>query len=281
MGFDGLKIVQDTRLYRFTSDSVLLSKFARAKTGDTVADFCAGSGIVGFHFYALNKEQKRGLTFTLFEMQTPLYELSKKTAALNGFDNFSFVNCKLQNLEEISQEIADKSIKIVRDYNHIFPVSLPKGGKILMLNILEPHFHKEPTGKEFSAMRKAFEDRGYIVDEINTAKHKKVKEIMDNYDMICLNCKMSSQDYHGATMRIGWNNIMVLWRGYVLQHPKCVFVSYGDPYKLYDMPYLKEYINAFSFVDASQHAVVKTILGEISAIGKNPVSLEGIFEREV
>ena len=43
---DNLKIIQDTRLYRFTSDSVLLSRFARAKSGDTVADFCAGSGIV-------------------------------------------------------------------------------------------------------------------------------------------------------------------------------------------------------------------------------------------
>ena len=40
MLLDGLKIVQDTRLYRFTSDSVLLSKFARAKRGDRVADFC-------------------------------------------------------------------------------------------------------------------------------------------------------------------------------------------------------------------------------------------------
>ena len=29
MLIDGLKIVQDTRLYRFTSDSVLLSRFAR------------------------------------------------------------------------------------------------------------------------------------------------------------------------------------------------------------------------------------------------------------
>ena len=105
MGFDGLKIVQDTRLYRFTSDSVLLSKFARAKNGDTVADFCAGSGIVGFHFYALNKEAKRGITCTLFEMQTPLYELSKKTAQLNNFDNFTFVNCKLQ---EIAEEYREK-----------------------------------------------------------------------------------------------------------------------------------------------------------------------------
>ena len=42
MMLDGLKIVQDTRLYRFTSDSVLLSRFAKAKKGDRVADFCAG-----------------------------------------------------------------------------------------------------------------------------------------------------------------------------------------------------------------------------------------------
>ena len=57
MLMDGLKIVQDTRLYRFTSDSVLLSRFAKGKKGDVVADFCAGSGRVAFHFHALNKDK--------------------------------------------------------------------------------------------------------------------------------------------------------------------------------------------------------------------------------
>ena len=66
MGIDGLKIVQDTELYRFTSDSVLLSRFARAKNGDRVADFCAGSGIVAFHFHALNRHEKRNLSYVLF-----------------------------------------------------------------------------------------------------------------------------------------------------------------------------------------------------------------------
>ena len=98
MLIDGLKIVQDTRLYRFTSDSVLLSKFAHAKKNDVVADFCAGSGIVAFHFYALNRKKLRDLRFTLFEMQEDLCALSKKTAALNGFDNFSFVQGKLQDI---------------------------------------------------------------------------------------------------------------------------------------------------------------------------------------
>ena len=100
MLIDGLQIVQDTRLYRFTSDSVLLSRFAKAKKGDVVADFCAGSGIVAFHFYALNRKALRDLKFTLFEMQEELSALSKKTATLNGFDNFSFVQGKLQQLSK-------------------------------------------------------------------------------------------------------------------------------------------------------------------------------------
>ena len=57
MQIENLKIIQDARLYRFTSDSVLLSKFARVRDGDRVADFCAGSGIVAFHLYALQKNE--------------------------------------------------------------------------------------------------------------------------------------------------------------------------------------------------------------------------------
>lgn len=109
MLIDGLKIVQDTRLYRFTSDSVLLSRFTKARNGEKVADFCAGSGIVAFHFYALNKD-KKNLAFTLFELQEELSALSKKTAEYNGFDNFSFVCGELQ--------------KIPKEYNEAFSLVL-------------------------------------------------------------------------------------------------------------------------------------------------------------
>lgn len=104
MLIDGLKIVQDTRLYRFTSDSVLLSKFAQPKKGDKVADFCSGSGIVAFHFHALNKEKFPNTEYTLFELQPELSALSKKTAEYNGFKNFSFVCGKLQELPKAYQE---------------------------------------------------------------------------------------------------------------------------------------------------------------------------------
>ena len=104
MGFDGLKIVQDTRLYRFTSDSVLLSKFAKAKKHDKVADFCAGCGIVAFHFYALNRQAELDLSFTLFELQAPLCALAKKTAEYNEFTRFTIENCRLQEIPERYRE---------------------------------------------------------------------------------------------------------------------------------------------------------------------------------
>lgn len=91
-----LKVYQDDKLYRFTSDAILLSRFATVKKGDVVADFCSGSGIVGFNLYGLNPEIK---SITFFEMQTPLFDLSVKSIALNGLeDRFTAENIRVQDI---------------------------------------------------------------------------------------------------------------------------------------------------------------------------------------
>ncbi|MDE5666938.1 MAG: methyltransferase [Clostridia bacterium] len=99
--FEDKKIIQNVKLYRFTSDSILLSRFARAKCGDKVADFCSGSGVVGFHFLCLNKCVE---SLTLFEMQEALADMSRRTAELNGFA------CEVATtrLQEIGREYDDK-----------------------------------------------------------------------------------------------------------------------------------------------------------------------------
>ncbi len=92
--FGDKKIIQNVNLYRFTSDSILLSRFARAKFKDDVADFCSGSGVIGFHFLCLNPQIK---SLTLFEMQASLADMSRRSAEMNGFD-CKVVNCKLQDI---------------------------------------------------------------------------------------------------------------------------------------------------------------------------------------
>ena len=96
LGLNGLKIYQDDELYRFTSDAVVLTKFASNRKGDVVADFCSGSGIVGLHYYALNPSVK---SVDLIEIQKELAELSKKSVTLNGLDDkFTVINTPIQEL---------------------------------------------------------------------------------------------------------------------------------------------------------------------------------------
>ena len=109
LGLLNLKVLQDDQSYCFTSDSVLLARFAKVKKGDVVADFCSGSGIVGFYLYGLNVTLIQSLTF--FELQKQLFELSVKSIELNGLgDKFTAVNTRLQ---EITNEYAGKFSLIV------------------------------------------------------------------------------------------------------------------------------------------------------------------------
>ena len=93
---DGMTVVQDTKNYRFTSDAVLLARFLKAKKGERVADFCAGSGVVGLHFYGENKGVEH---VTLFEMPPALAAMSAKSVALNRLqDTFTVENVRLQDI---------------------------------------------------------------------------------------------------------------------------------------------------------------------------------------
>jgi len=74
---------------------------------------------------------------------------------------------------------------------------------------------------------------------------------------------------------------MAFWRGVVVDHPCVIFTSFGDPYKLYEFPFLKTYINAYSHDEATFRAYIKAILGENEIQGKSPVALKVFFDCEV
>ncbi len=96
---DGLKIIQNKNLYRFSSDAVLLSRFADYRKGDKVADFCSGSGIVGLHYYALHKNVKE---VCLFELQACLSEMAERTVEYDGLKDK--VKCFNMPVQEIPDE---------------------------------------------------------------------------------------------------------------------------------------------------------------------------------
>lgn len=90
----GLKIIQNPDKYCFTSDSVLLSSFAKIKKGETVCDFCSGCGIIAILLAAKNEGVKK---IYGIEIQAYLCDMAKRSVQLNGLlEKIEILNIPLQ-----------------------------------------------------------------------------------------------------------------------------------------------------------------------------------------
>lgn len=186
------------------------------------------------------------------------------------------------NLQQLADAIGEKSIHLVRNYGEILPLQLNKGDKILIINIKKERDSSNAFYVcDLDEVETEFKNRGFEVMSYVNPRRSDYENDFEDAAVVLINCKLSSQDYAGGSLRVGWDHIAAFWRGDVLRHKKVVFTSFGCPYKLYDYPYLKTYVNAFSYSESTQRAYVKALLGEIPFEGKSPVSLEGFFKAEV
>ena len=178
--------------------------------------------------------------------------------------------------------LADKSITLIRNGQNIIPLSLPKGAKFLVINMQRQGEFVMKYMNEAHILKEELEARGYVCDMMSGVhvNHNSLEKKMPEYDCIIFACRINPMTYTGGTNRIGWDNIMSFWRGVGVAHPRVVFVSFGDPYKLYELSFLRTYVNAYSADPATMRAFVKVLLGEMPALGKSPVELKGFFKRE-
>lgn len=179
---------------------------------------------------------------------------------------------------ELGTVLAEKSITLIRNFDNIVPLKLAKGSRILQINI--SYAKKNERSNTIPTLTTALEAEGYSVDFMTNPTHYRVDNVVDGYDAVIIACDISSRKSSGSSLSTDWNNIMAFWRGYALRGRNVVFISFGDPYKLYDLPFLHTYINAYSPSDSSIRAAVKAVLGKIPFAGKSPVSLPGFFDRE-
>lgn len=94
LGLNGLKLIQDTDLFCFGTDSVLLSDFARIKSGGCAVDLCTGNGIIPVLLSAKTKASK----IYGIELQKPSFELAQKNIRINSLEQrLEFINDDVKN----------------------------------------------------------------------------------------------------------------------------------------------------------------------------------------
>lgn len=186
-----------------------------------------------------------------------------------------------EDFGEIAEKIAEKSIKFVKDADGILPLKVKKGDTILICNLTQHDHGSHIT--HLDILEKELNKRGIKTISGEKLGHREIEKIYaeHNPEYVLVNIRMSSNECDGNDIRMSWPHMMSFWRGYIFKNSKVVVTSFGDPYKLYELPFVRTYVNAFSAVEASQKAFVKVLLGEIEEKAKNPVGLPGFFEREV
>lgn len=96
LGVKNLKLIQDTELFCFGTDAVLLSSFATVKPGAKVVDLCSGNGIIPVLLSGKTKAEH----IIGVEIQKESYVLAQRSVLLNDIsDRVSFINCDANDIK--------------------------------------------------------------------------------------------------------------------------------------------------------------------------------------
>jgi beta-N-acetylhexosaminidase len=165
-------------------------------------------------------------------------------------------------------ECIEKSVTLVKDTQNILPISSIKHKRILLIEGKVNAFMGLP---EKLGLKKYLEAEGFIVKELCTLKDLEIDK--SNFDLIIYavaeegnivkpGISLDWEKLHGNPM----NSVLRFWH-----YVPTIFISFGSPYHLYEVPEVKTYINCYTPIDMTKQAVVKMLVGEKSFKGINPV----------
>jgi beta-N-acetylhexosaminidase len=179
---------------------------------------------------------------------------------------------------EIAQQIADRSITLVRDEQKRLPLD-PKGR---LLNITF-------TDEDDPAITKVF------VDELRLRAPQAESFLLDNHatesDVSYLLARLNEGKYDAVIFsvavraRSGKGSVALppigkrLSNELIRRRLPLTVISFGNPYLLTAMPDSPSYLLAYSPFAVSQRAAARAVFGAIEINGKLPAAIPGLYPR--
>ena len=178
-------------------------------------------------------------------------------------------NCVSATYENLSEDIFDKSITLVKNNEEILPISPEEHKRILLI----PLGNEEHSKFVFT---KTLEEKGFQVTLLDNKKldlemcFGKVSTFTAKYDLViyCVDYQVKSNQ---TSNRIEWVMPAGQFVPWFVKDIPVIMVSFGNPYHLYDAPKIPTYINAYSNVENNIKKVVEKLIGRSLFKGVSPV----------
>ncbi|MBD3322189.1 MAG: hypothetical protein GF350_13910, partial [Chitinivibrionales bacterium] len=272
LGFDGVVVTDAIRMIGYSAHYPINERVARSVAAG--ADIVLGGRDEDYPW--LMECVDRGIVDEdrLTDACRRILNVKERIGLFDGSMEQTVTSEDSVQFNKLPVRIAENCMHIVRNDGKI-PVKLEKGDKVLCVDIQFLGTLREFV-QSLPVVREELEKRGFEVDYKTTPFHgDKIREIMHDYKAVFVNFNVPPR--YGSTRMVS-ELVESFWRAWWTEHPQAVFTSFCNPYTLWELPQLPNYINVFSNHPANQAAAVKLWLGELDAKGKTPVGLEGMFE---
>ena len=97
LNYNNLKIVQNTKWFSFSLDSVLLANFVKVNNKMKIIDFCCGNAPIPLFLSTKTKSKIIGV-----EIQKEVYDLALKSVSINNLeDQITIINEDVKKLDKM------------------------------------------------------------------------------------------------------------------------------------------------------------------------------------
>lgn len=182
------------------------------------------------------------------------------------------------NSVAIAQEIADKSMTLVRDEKQLLPLGITPMTSIVSITVTDEEdkaillpFLQELRKRTSAVESVTIDTRSKFADNERASLRQKTAKA----DLAILSVVVRARSGKGSLALPPVGEIVV--KELLAAKTRVIAISFGNPYLLQAMPEVPAYIAAYSIVPVSQRAAARALLGEIEINGHLPVSLPGLY----
>lgn len=180
------------------------------------------------------------------------------------------------NHKQMAKECAEESVTLVKDKINFLPIDVKTQSRVLVFMLSDDGDFFGNANTTFDAAIDKLKSEGFEVDIFDPKQYMmrdvkfSISSLKENYDfaLYLSNIKPASNK---TTLRINWARPMGMDAPWFSSELPTVFVSFGNPYHLIDVPKVPTYINAYTASQATIEAVIDRILGKKGFKGTSPV----------
>lgn len=191
-----------------------------------------------------------------------------------------------------AKAVADESVTLVRDTQHLLPISPKKYPRVYLNVIQKSNDVNDPLVQEWKEL---FEKEGFQVtvrDRSTTIEpenfvginmtpakaqlfgelYRPVSHFGDDKDLYVYIANMDNAS-NNTTSRLNWNVVFGMGDDapWFTEEFPVLFISVANPYHLFDAPMMKTFINSYNSAPDFNQAVMDKILGRSPFKGQSPV----------